>query len=193
MHEVRKVLADKGKNIKIISKTKNHEGVRRFDEILEASDGIMVARDDLGIEISAEKVFQAQKTMIGQCNRAGEPVICATQMLESMIKKPHPTRAEGSNVANPVLDGADFIMLSRETANGNYSLEAVRLQHLIAGDAEAAIYHLKLFKELRCLTPITSDPTEAATVGTMETSFKCCSRAIIVLNKSARRAHQVAR
>ncbi|KAL1787701.1 pyruvate kinase PKM isoform X1 [Sigmodon hispidus] len=164
--EIRKVLGERDINIKIISKIENHEGVRRFDEILEASDGIMVARGDLGIEIPAEKVFLAQKMMIGRCNRAGKPVICAIQMLESMIKKPRPTRAEGHDVANA---------------------------HLIAREAEAAIYHLPLFEELHCLAPITNDPTEAAAVGAVEASFKCCSGAIIVLTKSGRSAHQVAR
>ncbi len=134
--QLREILKSKNSNIRIISKIEKPQAVDNIDEIIDLSDGIMVARGDLGIEISSEKVPIVQKTIIKKANFKSKVVIVATQMLESMIDNPIPTRAEASDVANAILDGTDAIMLSGETAAGKYPVEAVKMMQLISENVE---------------------------------------------------------
>ena len=145
--DIREILEDNhGRDIGIIAKIENAEGVENIDEILDAADGIMVARGDLGVEIPADQVPQIQKKIIHKCNRKCKPVVTATQMLDSMIRNPRPTRAEAGDVANAIYDGSDAIMLSGETAMGKYPVEAVRMMAKIAETTEAHLDYSNLQK-----------------------------------------------
>ncbi|MGE3271543.1 MAG: pyruvate kinase [Chloroflexota bacterium] len=141
LHLARSIMSQHGRTVPLISKLEKPQAIEHLDAILAASDGVMVARGDLGVELAPEDVPPIQKTIIRKANRRGIPVITATQMLESMIEQPTPTRAEASDVANSVWDGTDAVMLSGETAVGKYPVEAVEMMHRVVVRAEATMPH----------------------------------------------------
>ncbi|WP_026476726.1 pyruvate kinase [Alkaliphilus transvaalensis] len=189
---IRRILElNNAEHIHIISKIENQEGVDNLEEIIEVSDGIMVARGDLGVEIPTEEVPLVQKEMIRLCNKAGKPVITATQMLDSMIRNPRPTRAEVTDVANAIFDGTDAIMLSGETAAGKYPLEAVRMMADIAKRTEAAINYEELLKSKSIEKEITV--TDAISHATCSTATDLQASAIITATSSGYTARMVSK
>ncbi len=191
LRPLRERLLAAGSRAGLMAKIEKHEAVDHLDEILTVADGVMVARGDLGIEVPLDEVPILQKQIIARCNESGRPVVTATQMLESMIGNPRPTRAEVSDVANAVLDGTDAVMLSGETASGKYPVEAVQVMAQVARQAEAAFdYHayLRRAREVPCAT-ITDGIAEA----TVSLAEDLCAQAIITPTSSGATALMVAR
>lgn len=190
--EIRQLLESKGgSHIHIISKIENQQGVDNLDEILAVSDGLMVARGDLGVEIPAEEVPLVQKRMIEKCNRVGKPVITATQMLDSMQRNPRPTRAEASDVANAIFDGTDAIMLSGETAAGKYPVESVLTMSRIAEKAESALNYHELF--LKQTHAQQTTVTEAISQSVTNSAMDLNAAAIISSTESGHTARTVSK
>lgn len=188
---IREVLKkNNAEHILIISKIENQEGIDNIDEIIEVSDGIMVARGDLGVEIPTEEVPIAKKMMIEKCNKAGKPVITATQMLDSMMRNPRPTRAEVTDVANAIHDGTDAIMLSGETAAGKYPVEAVKTMASIAKRTEETLDYSEI---LRSKTMEDITVTNAISLATCTTSSSLNASAIITFTSSGHTARMVSR
>jgi len=197
VQEIKKIIKKKNGHAMVIAKIEKHEAVNNFDDILESADAIMVARGDLGIEINAEDIPHLQKEFIAKTNMAGKPVITATQMLDSMIRNPRPTRAEVSDVANAIIDGSDAVMLSGETAVGRYPMESLEMMVKIINKTEASLdYDLLLKKRYArkgewgaCDNAITS----AISFASVEIATILNAKAIISSTDSGHTARQVSK
>lgn len=190
---VRELLGKHAKSIKLMSKIENQEGLVNFDDVLNESDALMVARGDLGMEIPVEKIFLAQKMMIYKCNAVGKPIVTATQLLESMIKSPRPTRAEATDVANAVLDGTDAVMLSGESAAGAYPELAVRTMAQICLEAESSLDYNAIFKRLMLSAPLPMSPLESLASSAVRTAVNVKAALIVVLTRGGTTAKLVAK
>jgi pyruvate kinase len=189
--EIRKMLNKHNSQTKIIAKIENYQGVEHIDEIIDISDGIMIARGDMGVEIPYEEVPVLQKMIIKKVYNAGKQVITATQMLDSMIKNPRPTRAETTDVANAIYDGTSAIMLSGETAAGAYPVDALKTMVKIAMRAEADIDYKKRFRLLEsCQLP---DITDAISRATVTTAHDLNAKMIITVTTSGKTARMISR
>jgi len=188
---IRKLVEMNQSEVKIIAKIESNEGVENFSEILQVADGIMVARGDLGVETPAEDVPLVQKRFIAACNRAGKPVITATQMLDSMIRHPRPTRAEASDVANAIFDGTDAVMLSGETAQGLFPLESVETMARIAQRTEEALEYKKILEHFE--PDIQKTVTDAISYATCRAAQDLGASAIISATQSGHTARMVSK
>jgi len=197
IEEIKRVISDKKSHAMVIAKIEKHEAVENFDSILNSADAVMVARGDLGIEMNAEEIPHIQKRIIKKANVAGKPVITATQMLDSMMRNPRPTRAEVSDVANAIIDGSDSVMLSGETAVGKYPLESFKMMVKIINKTEASLDYDAILRNdviLRKKLRITQDTiTEAISFASREISNMLNAKAIISSTESGHTARQVSK
>lgn len=192
VREIRALIEEAGANMQIIAKIENQEGLDNLDEIIDEADGIMVARGDMGVEIAAQKIPHIQKEIIRKCNAAGKLVITATQMLDSMIRNPRPTRAEITDVANAVYDGTDAVMLSGETAMGKYPVEALNMMAQIVEDTEQFIDY-KLYKNRIINSKLMSNVSNAVCAATVQTADALCAAAIVTPSISGFSARMISK
>lgn len=189
--DIRQILEEEKAEITIFPKIENQEGIDNIEEILEVSDGLMVARGDMGVEIPPESVPMVQKDLIRKCNKLGKPVITATQMLDSMQRNPRATRAEASDVANAIYDGTDAVMLSGETAAGQYPEEAVKTMRNIAVSAEAAQDYKKLLSDRTKL--VETSLVNAIGVSVAHTALNLNVKAIVAATESGSTARTISK
>ncbi len=191
IEKVREVIEDYGSNIRLIAKIEKHEAIKNIDSIIGTSHGVMVARGDLGAEIPIEDVPKYQKMIINRCNQQGKPVIIATQMLESMVKNPRPTRAEANDVANAVYDGTSAVMLSAETAIGKYPAESVRIMSRIINSTESIInYKAKMMEKLKIGY---KSVTDSIALASCEIAKNLDAAAIITSTQSGHTAREISK
>ncbi|HIE28907.1 TPA: pyruvate kinase [Candidatus Poribacteria bacterium] len=190
--KARRVLKESQADIPIIAKIEKREALYNIDEIIQVVDGIMVARGDLGLEIPIREIPAVQKQIIKKANAVGMPVITATQMLESMIENPRPTRAEVTDIANAIFDGTDAVMLSGETAIGKYPVQAARIMDEVAGGAEENIDYIQLFQQKQ-ITPDYHDIADAISHAACHVALNVGAKAIICCTRSGQTARMVAK
>lgn len=190
IYELRRLIKVEGKDIPIIAKIEKREAIDHLEEIRDAADGMMVARGDLGIEVQPQKVPMLQKRIIRCCNEAGIPVITATQMLQSMVEHPRPTRAEASDVANAILDGTDAVMLSGETATGQFPVEAIMMMEQI-GQITEKEFPYELFHSANMGKLATGSVTQAISTASCTVSNMTSAAAIVSATMSGYTARQI--